>query len=74
MAERDAGNDRERTAWEQHNLSQLRYFRSLSLRGKMQAIENLCRIAQRFKQMRESGAFQCTSGHATEPPLKRDET
>jgi hypothetical protein len=40
-------------AWEQHNLAQLLHFRSLTLRQKMQAIEELGVIARRLQEQRE---------------------
>lgn len=38
-------------AWEEHNLSQLRYFRSLSLRTKLEAVEGMADIVRRFEEL-----------------------
>jgi hypothetical protein len=73
MTEHEEKADGKHTAWEQHNLSQLRYFRSLSLRSKMQAIESLAQIARRFQQMRDDGAFRSPAEHLRELPSHRKE-
>ena len=59
-----------RRSWDEHNLSQLRYFRSLSLREKLQAVEGMADVVRRFQQMRETGKFSSSprSGHAASPP------
>lgn len=49
--------DSEQAAWEAHNLSQLVYFRSLSLREKMQAVEGMADLVRRFEEMRARGEF-----------------
>ena len=38
----------EQLAWEEHSLSQLRYFRSLSLREKMVAVQGMADVVRRF--------------------------
>jgi hypothetical protein len=48
----DTGNPQDLDAWAQHNLSQLRYFRSLSLREKFQAVEGMADIWRQLEQMR----------------------
>lgn len=48
----------ERTAWLEHNLSQLRYFRSLSLRSKLEAVQGMADVVRRFRQMRAEGRFR----------------
>ncbi|MBM4220140.1 MAG: hypothetical protein FJ171_11060 [Gammaproteobacteria bacterium] len=50
----------EASAWREHQCSQLRYFASLSLRDKMQAVEGMADVVRRFREMREQGKF--TSG------------
>ena len=45
------------SAWIEHNISQLRYFRSLSLRAKLEAVEGMADIVRRFRQMRANGRF-----------------
>lgn len=54
-AEERAAQD---TAWAQHNLSQLRYFRSLSLRARLEAVEGMADVIRHFEMMRTSGRFQ----------------
>ena len=49
--------DPEQAAWEAHNISQLAYFRSLSLREKMQAVQGLADVVRRFEEMRAKGEF-----------------
>ena len=44
-------------AWIEHNLSQLRYFRSLSLRTKLEAVQGMADVVRRFRQMRAEGRF-----------------
>jgi hypothetical protein len=44
-------------AWESHNLAQLLYFRSLSLREKFEAVQGMADIARRFQEMREQKRF-----------------
>jgi hypothetical protein len=55
-----------KAAWGRHNLEQLLYFRSLSLRQKLQAVEGMCDVARRFEQMRVLGKFRVGSGAARE--------
>jgi hypothetical protein len=49
--------DRE-AAWREHNLSQLQYFSSLSLRAKLQAVEGMADVIRRFEQMRRDGKLK----------------
>lgn len=51
------------TAWAEHNLSQLRYFRSLSLRTKLEAVQGMADVIRRFNEMRKRGEFTSTQGH-----------
>jgi hypothetical protein len=44
-------------AWAAHNLSQLLYFRSLSLRQKLEAVQGMADVARRFREMREQKRF-----------------
>jgi len=44
-------------SWEEHNLSQLRYFRSLSLREKMEAVQGMADVVRHFEEMRARGEF-----------------
>jgi hypothetical protein len=38
--------------WREHNLSQLLYFRSLSLREKLEAVEGMAEIVRLLERMR----------------------
>lgn len=44
-------SDRAR-AWQAHNLSQLMYFRSLSLRAKLEAVEGMAEVVRLLERMR----------------------
>ncbi len=44
-------------AWIEHNLSQLQYFNSLSLRQKLEAVQGMADVVRRFRQMRAEGGF-----------------
>lgn len=51
-------NDRHTAdGWDLHNRSQLRDFRSLSLRRKMEAVEGMADLVRRFDKLRAEGAF-----------------
>lgn len=52
-----AGAASEEAAWRLHNLSQLRYFRSLSLRTKLEAVQGMADVIRRFREMRQQGKF-----------------
>jgi len=43
--------------WREHEVSQLRRFRALSLREKMAAVQGMADVVRRFQQMRREGAF-----------------
>ena len=60
--ERPAPREPEQDPWEEHNRSQLRYFRSLSLREKMRAVEGMADVLRRFAEMRARGEFTSASG------------
>jgi len=75
MAERSPDRQAEERLWEEHNLSQLRYFRSLTLREKMEAVQGMADVLRRFAEMRARGEFVSASGagaksapSAHEPP------
>ncbi|MBS0183471.1 MAG: hypothetical protein JSS39_13805 [Nitrospira sp.] len=51
-------------AWEAHRIAQLRRFRALSLRQKLQAVEGMADVARRFEQMRREGAFRSIESRA----------
>lgn len=45
-------------AWREHNLAQLRYFRSLSIRARMEAVEGMADVVRRFEEMRRQGKLK----------------
>lgn len=47
--------------WDEHNLSQLRYFHTLSLREKLQAVEGMADVVRHFRQLRAQGGFKSAS-------------
>jgi hypothetical protein len=55
--ERDSGGPEAKAAWAAHNLSQLQYFRSLSLRGKLEAVQGMADVVRRFRELKEQGRF-----------------
>ena len=57
----------EQRAWDEHNLAQLKYFRSLSLREKMEAVQGMADVLRRFEEMRAGGEFVSASGGAARP-------
>lgn len=58
MFEHEASDEASKRAWTEHNLSQLRYFRSLSLREKLQAVEGMADTARHFQKLRSEGKFK----------------
>lgn len=65
--DRPSRRDSEKDAWDKHNLSQLRYFRSLSLREKMEAVEGMADVLRRFEEMRAKGKFTSAAGGTARP-------
>jgi len=59
-----AGASDRDNAWLEHNISQLRYFRSLSLRTKLEAVQGMADVIRRFREMRSKGQF--STGVATD--------
>jgi len=53
---KDASNQED--GWEAHRMTQLRRFRALSLREKLEAVEGMADVAQRLAEMRQEGKFQ----------------
>jgi len=49
---------RQQSAWEKHELEQLVYFRSLSLRQKLQAVEGMADVVRHFRKIRSEGGFR----------------
>ena len=65
MADRKAKSHKvaaEARAWEEHNLSQLRHFQSLSLRAKMKAVQGMADVVRRLQQMRANGELKPATG------------
>lgn len=46
------------SAWREHNIAQLQYFSSLSLRAKLQAVEGMADVIRRLDQMRRDGKLK----------------
>lgn len=49
----DSNPAAEADPWLEHSLSQLRYFRSLSLREKMSAVEGMADVVRRLEALRK---------------------
>jgi hypothetical protein len=60
------GNASDSDGWRAHELSQLRRFRALSLRRKLEAVESMADVVRRLEQMRREGAFRSGS-HSPKP-------
>lgn len=58
-------------AWAEHNLSQLRYFRSLSLRARLEAVAGMADVIRHFEGMRARGGFQKSPPSRTTPSDQR---
>ncbi len=66
----DEAKSKEAAAWHAHNVEQLLYFRSLSLREKFEAVEGMADVVRLIDRMRESeraGAAPRTSGPSSQP-------
>jgi hypothetical protein len=48
----ESDSRRERAAWRAHNLLQPLYFRSLSLREKLEAVEGMAEVGRLLERMR----------------------
>lgn len=57
MTDHQVGAADPQTAWREHNLSQLRYFRSLSLRARLEAVQGMADVIRRFEELRRQGKF-----------------
>jgi hypothetical protein len=53
-------------AWREHGLSQLRYFRALSLRAKLEAVQGMADVVRRFQQMRREASWRQSESSSTE--------
>lgn len=47
--------------WDEHELSQLKYFRSLSLPENLQAVEDMADLVRHFQRIRAQGGFKAGS-------------
>ena len=48
----DPDTDSVKQAWREHNLEHFRYFRSLNLRTKLEAIQGMADVVRRFQELR----------------------
>lgn len=55
------------TTWEGNRRAQLRRALELTLRERLQAVEDMGDIARRFAEMRDRGEFKTASAVAREP-------
>ncbi len=53
------------TTWEGSRREQLRRWAALTLRERLQALEDMAELAEHFRQMRETGKF--TSARSAQP-------
>lgn len=72
MTERDTDFDWSLTTWEGSRREQLRRWRTLSLRERLLAVEEMAELSQHFQRMRAEGRFKDLSkagedGAADEP-------
>lgn len=66
-SDRPSRRDFVHDAWEEHNLSQLKYFRSLPLRTKLEAVQGMADVLRRFAEMRAKGEFTSAAGGSVQP-------
>ena len=52
------------SGWDEHRISQLRQFRALPLRAKLEAVQGMADVIRRFQQMRLDGAFRSAAPRA----------
>ena len=60
MTNKNNNIDWDQTTWEGSRRAQLRQWLKLTLRERLQAVENMAEISQHFQQMREQGRFKNT--------------
>ena len=48
-------------AWQVHNMENFRYFRSLNLRTKLEAVQGMADIVRRFQALRAQRKLQTTT-------------
>jgi hypothetical protein len=54
-------------AWREHELSQARYFNSLSLRQKLQAVEGMADVVRRFRKLQAEGKIHSAAATVHDP-------
>ena len=57
------------TTWEGSRREQLRHALSFTLRERLQAVEDMAEVAQRFQEMRETGKSSTTRPAQPVPPV-----
>ena len=62
-AESDSSTKRVAQSWRAHNLSQLLYFRSLSLREKLEAVEGMAEVVRLLERMRAAEKTKTDGAH-----------
>lgn len=61
------GTRPEDRAWAAHDRAQRDYFRSLSLREKLQAVEGMADVVRRFEEIRAAGGFKAADQASSQP-------
>jgi hypothetical protein len=56
------------TTWEGARREQVRRAAALTLRERLQSLEDMAEVAERFRQMRETGRFAATHGEPDAAP------
>jgi hypothetical protein len=67
VGDADAQAARTEEAWREHNLSQLLYFRSLSLREKLEAVEGMAEIVRLLERMRAEEKWPTAARQEPQP-------
>ena len=57
------------TTWEGARREQLRRTAALTLRERMQSLEDMAEVAQRFREMRETGKFSAVPAASEAPAV-----
>jgi hypothetical protein len=58
-------SEREQAAWRDHEISQLLYFRSLSLRDKILALEQMQKTVEQLQTTRAKRVSECNNHSST---------
>jgi hypothetical protein len=51
------------TSWAKHNLEQLRIFRALSLRAKLEAVQGMADVVRHLSALRAAGKLYASEVH-----------